>query len=40
MVFPRLAGFLFVVSNTAAATGIQVDVIPNFVGAGLGSTTE
>jgi MipA family protein len=40
MVFPRLAVLLFVVSNTAAATGIQVDVIPNFVGAGLGSTTE
>jgi outer membrane protein len=40
MVFPRLAVLLFVVSSTAAATGIQVDVIPNFVGVGLGSTTE
>ena len=40
MVLPRLAAFLFAVSSTAGAVGIQVDVIPNFVGAGLGSTTE
>src|SRR5512145_2397138 len=40
MAFRRLAVFLFVFSNTAGASGIQVDVIPNFIGAGLGSTTE
>jgi outer membrane protein len=40
MTFPRLAVLLFAVSNTAVASGIQVDVIPNFIGAGLGSTTE
>jgi outer membrane protein len=33
-----LAGSL--AAAPVAATGIQVDVIPNFVGAGLGSTTE
>lgn len=27
-------------ASLAAAAGIQVDVVPNFVGAGLGSTTE
>ena len=35
----RLALFLFFLSSNASASGIQVDVIPNFVGAGLGSTT-
>ena len=29
-----------VAAGSAAAAGIQVDVVPNFVGAGLGSTTE
>jgi outer membrane protein len=29
-----------VAAGSAAAAGIQVDVVPNFVGAGIGSTTE
>jgi outer membrane protein len=29
-----------VAAGSAAAAGIQVDVVPNFLGAGLGSTTE
>jgi outer membrane protein len=29
-----------VAAGSAAAAGIQVDVVPNFIGAGLGSTTE
>jgi MipA family protein len=40
MVLRRLALLLFLFSSTASAAGITVDVIPNFVGAGLGSTTE
>ena len=40
MVLRRLALFLFFLSSNAPASGIQVDVIPNFIGAGLGSTTE
>lgn len=40
MVLARRALFLLALSNGASAAGIQVDVIPNFVGAGLGSTTE
>src|SRR5512145_803203 len=40
MVLRRLARFLFFLSSNASASGMQVDVIPNFIGAGLGSTTE
>jgi outer membrane protein len=32
--------FLGILAGSAQASGIQVDVIPNFVGAGLGVTTE
>ena len=35
-----LAGATALVSPAVLAAGIQVDVIPNFVGAGLGVTTE
>ncbi|HEX6530627.1 MAG TPA: MipA/OmpV family protein, partial [Burkholderiales bacterium] len=34
--FLLLAAF----SGSAHASGIQVDVVPNFIGAGLGSTTQ
>ncbi|HEU4922382.1 MAG TPA: MipA/OmpV family protein [Burkholderiales bacterium] len=40
MVLRRLALFLFLSSSNASASGIQVDVIPNFIGLGLGVTTE
>jgi outer membrane protein len=40
MVLRRLGLLIFFLSGNASAAGITVDVIPNFVGAGLGSTTE
>ena len=39
MAFLR-ALLLLIVSETAWGVGIQVDVIPNFIGAGVGVTTE
>lgn len=40
MLLRGLGLLLFSLSTNASAAGITVDVIPNFVGAGLGSTTE
>ena len=38
--FLRAAVVFLFLTNGAAASGIQVDVIPNFIGVGLGVTTE
>jgi MipA family protein len=40
MPFLRVALLLFIFSQRAWGVGIQVDVIPNFVGLGVGVTTE
>ena len=36
----RILAVALFFTGTASAIGIQVDVIPNFVGAGLGVTTQ
>ena len=40
MPFFRVALLFFIFSQRAWSVGIQVDVIPNFVGVGVGVTTE